>query len=42
MFNTNNSGVDISNIWAYNCNETTINALKIAKESGNFTGNLHY
>ena len=42
MFNTKNSGVSISNIWAYNCNETTINALKIAKESGNFEGTLHY
>lgn len=42
MFNIKNSRVDINNIWAYNCNETTINALKIAKESGNFTGILHY
>ena len=42
MFNKDNSGVSINNIWAYNCNETTINALKIAKESGNFTGTLHY
>lgn len=42
MFNIKNSRVIIDNIWAYNCNETTINALKIAKESGNFTGNLHY
>lgn len=42
MFNIKNSGVSINNIWAYNCNETTINALKIAKKSGNFTGTLHY
>lgn len=46
MFNIkgpyNNTNINISHIWAYNCNETTINALKIAKESGNFTGTLHY
>ena len=42
MFNINDSRVSIRNIWAYNCNENTINALKIAKESGNFTGTLHY
>lgn len=42
MFNIKDSKVSIRNIWAYNCNENTINALKIAKESGNFTGMLHY
>ena len=42
MFNIKDSRVRINNIWAYNCNENTINALKIAKKSGNFTGTLHY